>query len=600
MSNVDVQLGSLDFEGIKSSIIDHLKTQDTIKDYNYDGSAAQVLLDILAYNTLYYGYYANMIASEMFLDTAQKEESIISLVKPLGYVVPGKTSAKAKVKIRVGGANTPVPKYTKFSGSNSDGTSYNFYTLEPSVLDSDGENVLIVTEGKNLINEQPLSIDNTTQKGFIFGLDIDITTITVEVYNSTTSKWEEWNLVSNIESGLNETSKVYWLERSELGFFVVFGSNFDSSYSQIGASIEANQQVRVSYLKSSGEKANNIGKFSIRGFSVATALTDTISVSSNGSDGPNLEAIKFFAPKWFASQNRAVTVEDCRGVLAEAGFVEGDGDPYSRFTVWGGEEMDPPRYGRLFVSLNQSDLENPFAKANAIDILEKKTVVGVIPEFMNLDVNEVLVEGSLVYDPFRSTQTETQLINLAEERLRELYGSKFNLENVDSSYIATEINSLNNAFSVSSNDLKLMLVKTLEVQSNGLVEPKSYNNKCLEGSLHTDLFTPSLFAKGENQLNMDDAPVGAKIRLVSNRDDVDTNGYQIIKAVYSTGSIDRVWNVGKWKPSTGDISIDENVTDENTLKLKVSPDSSGAEKFQIKFNMYNSGVSYNLIMEQVN
>ena len=598
MSNVDIQLGSLDFEGIKSSIIDHLKTQDTLKDYDYAGSAAQVLLDILAYNTLYYGYYANMIASEMFLDTAQKEESIISLVKPLGYVVPGKTSAKAKVKIRVGGANTPVPKYTKFSGSNSDGTSYNFYTLEPSVLDSDGENVLTVTEGKNLIQEQPLSVDNTTQKGFIFGLDVDITTINVEVYNSVTSKWEEWNLVSNIEDGLNENSKVYWLERSELGFFVVFGGNFDSSYTQIGASIKANQQVRVSYLKSSGEKANNIGKFSIRGFSVATALTDVVTVSSNGSDGPNIEAIKFFAPKWFASQNRAVTVDDCKGILAEAGFVGSDGDPYSRFTVWGGEEMNPPRYGRLFVSLNQTNLEDPFGAAKAIDILEKKTVVSIIPEFMNLDVNEVLVEGTLIYEPYRSTQTETQLRTLAEERLRELYGSKFNLERVDSSHIANEINSLNGAFNVSSNDLKLMLVKQLNVQSNGLVEPKSYNNKCLQGSLHTDLFSPSEDAKVG--LSMDDAPLGAKIKLVSNIDDVDTSGHQLIRAIYSAGSTDSVWTVGKWKPSTGWVSITKNVTTENILKLKVSPDSDGAEKFQIKHNMYNSGVSYNLIMEQSN
>ena len=596
MSNVDIQLGSLDFEGIKSSIIDHLKTQDTLKDYDYSGSATQVLLDILAYNTLYYGYYANMIASEMFLDTAQKEESIISLVKPLGYVVPGKTSAHAKVKIRVGGANTPVPKYTKFSGNNSSGTSYNFYTLEPSVLDSDGENILTVVEAKNLIKEQPLSVDNTTQKGFIFGLDVDINTITVEVYDSVTSKWEEWNLVSNIEGGLNENSKVYWLERSELGFFVVFGGNFDSSYNQIGSSIESNQQVRISYLKSSGAKANSIGNFSVRGFSVVTALTDTISNSSNGSDGPNIEAIKFFAPKWFASQNRAVTVEDCKGILAEAGFVGGDGDPYYRFTVWGGEEMDPPRYGRLFVSLNQTELEDPYGAAKAIDILEKKTVVGIIPEFMNLDINEILVEGSLIYEPNRSTQTETQLRNLAEERLKDLYGSKFNLEKVDSSYIATEINSLNDAFSVSSNDLKLMLVKLLKVQSNGLVETKSYNNKCLPDSLHTDLFSPSDVAKSQSFL--DGAPLGAKIKLVSNKDNVDESGYQNIYALYSAGSMDNVWLVGKWHTPSGMVSITKDVTSESTLKLKVSPDSDGAEKFQMKYNMYNSGVSYNLIMEQ--
>ena len=94
--------------------------------------------------------------------------------------------------------------------------------------------------------------------------------------------------------------------------------------------------------------------------------------------------------------------------------------------------------------------------------------------------------------------------------------------------------------------------------------------------------------------------MGAKIRLVSDRDDVDTSGYQIIRAVYSSGSIDSIWTVGRWKPSTGWVSIDQNVTSESTLKLKVSPDSDGAEKFQINHNMYNSGVSYNLIMEKSN
>ena len=598
MSNIDVQLGSLDFESIKDSIIDHLKTQDVLKDYDYEGSAAQVLLDILAYNTLYYGYYSNMIASEMFLDTAQKEESIISLVKPLGYVVPGKISAKARVKIRVGTAGTPVPTYTKFNGSNSSGASFNFYTLEPSVLDSDGENTVTVTEGKNLIKEQPLSIDTTTQKGFIYGLDVDITTIRVEVYNSVSTEWEEWNLVSNIESGLNETSQVYWLERSELGFFVVFGGNFDSSYNQIGQAIIPNQQVRVSYLKSSGEKANNVGKFSLRGFSEPLAITDTISLAASGSDGPNLEAIKFFAPKWFASQNRAVTVEDCKGILAEAGFISSDGDTYSRFTVWGGEEMDPPRYGRLFVSLNQSNLEDPFGAAKAIDILEKKTVVSILPEFMNLDSHEVRILGELVYEPFRSTQTETQLLSLVTERLESLYGTKFNLENVDAAYIANEINSLNSAFSVSSNDFKLMLIKILNVQSDGSVETKSYNNKCLAGSLHTDSFSPSSIAK--IFLDMDGAPFNAQIRLTTSTSSVDASGYQTIKATYQTGSTTSTWDVGKWQPSTGWVSIDKQVTSENTLKLKVSPDSGGAEKFQMKHNMYNTGVSYDLTMVQVN
>ena len=213
MSNPNIQVGNLDFESIKTSIKDFLKTQTTIKDYDFEGSAVNVILDILAYNTLYYGYYVNMIANEMFLDTAQKEESIISLVKPLGYVVPGKRSARGQAKIRAGGANTPVPRYTKFRGISDIGIQYDFYTIQESVLDGDGENIVTIVEGKNLVKEQPLVVDEFTQKGFLFGLDIDISTIRVEVYNSDLSSdgsdigWEEWTLVNNIHSGLNETRK---------------------------------------------------------------------------------------------------------------------------------------------------------------------------------------------------------------------------------------------------------------------------------------------------------------------------------------------------------------------------------------------------------
>ena len=209
MSNVNIQLGSLDFESIKSSIIDHLKTQSDIKDYEYTGSAAQVLLDMLAYNTLYYGYYANMIANEMFLDTAQKEESIVSLVKPLGYVVPGKTSAKGLAFVKSGGADGgsgyPVPRYTRFTGNSPSGLLYNFYTLEDGVLNDQGENIFTIVEGKSLIKEVPLIIDDITNKGFIYGLDIDISTIRVEVYNSDQNVdgsdvgWQEWVKASNTQ-----------------------------------------------------------------------------------------------------------------------------------------------------------------------------------------------------------------------------------------------------------------------------------------------------------------------------------------------------------------------------------------------------------------
>ena len=122
----NIQIGSLDFENIKSSLIDYLKTQEIIKDYEFEGSAIQVLLDVLAYNTMYQAFYLNMVANESFLDTAQRLQSIISLVKPLGYVVPGKVSAVGTAKIRQGGLDAVIPRYTRFVGRNEEGISFNF------------------------------------------------------------------------------------------------------------------------------------------------------------------------------------------------------------------------------------------------------------------------------------------------------------------------------------------------------------------------------------------------------------------------------------------------------------------------------------------
>lgn len=594
-NNVDIQLGSLDFESIKQSIIDYLKTQDVLKDYDYAGSASQVLLDILAYNTLYYGYYANMIASEMFLDTAQKEESIISLVKPLGYVVPGKTSATAKVKIRVGGNGTIVPIYTRFTGNSSSGVAYNFYTTSESSLDDNGENVVTITEGKSLIKEQPLLVDNNTQKGFLSGIDVDIRTIRVEVYNSDLNDdgseigWQEWTIVNNIQGGLDESSKVYWLERSELGFFVIFGGNFDSSYSQVGSSITPNQQVRVSYIKSSGDSGNSVGNFTIRDFSVSSAISETISLSSNGSDKPDMEAIRFFAPKWFASQNRAVTIEDCRGILAEAGFITGNEDPYSQFTVWGGETMTPPRYGRLFVSLNETDVENPIAAANAMNILNNKTCVTVIPEFMNVDFYRVMIGGTLFFEPSETQFDSNLLLSKATDRLKELYPNRFDLGNVDTATISSAVNSIDSAFRVTSSDLYLKLIKEVPIKSGGFIDAQNFNNECMQGSIESDLFNPSSSLMDEGNI-----PVNVKVELSNSNQPIDKNGFQNIFAKTANVSV----MVGKWKPSTGMVMIYKSISSDDSINIKVSPSSSGSDKFNIKYNMYSRELLFNLTTTQ--
>ena len=588
-NKLDVQLGSLDFDDIKQSIINHLNTQDTLKDYDYSGSAAQALLDILAYNTLYYGYYSNMIASEMFLDTAQREESIISLVKPLGYVVPGKTSSSARVKVRGYGSGNPViPSYTRFVGNNSEGTSYTFYTTGAYTTDDDGESVVTITEAKSLSKELPLLVDQITQKGFLSGIDIDISTLTVEVYNSSyidennldlgVVGWVPWGRAGNIEDNLDSKSQVYWLERTELGFFVVFGGNLSNI---VGQELSVNDRVRVTYLKSNGEVGNDIGNFRIGDGS--GAAVDTITLSSGGTDKPDLEAIRFFAPKWFASQDRAVTVEDCRALLAKEGFVSGDQDPYSQFNVWGGEDANPPRYGRVFVTLNTLPEDEPVRATVARQLLERKTCVSIIPEFIALEEFTLKVIGDVYFDP--RTITRDDYRNLVFSRMDSLYGTSRFERSYSLSQIVNEINSVSEGSRTDVVNLRLE-VQTPMTVSGGSVKIKYYGNHMKPNTLRTTEPTSA----HPDLVSEIDAPDG----LISIRTSggVLANGKQILEAYYSDNGFVSVVNsnVGYWTPNASqcEVRIKPKIFADGTFNISAEPkDDEGSQQYSASTNQYS-------------
>ena len=578
-------LGNLNFDAIKSSIKEHLKQQDTFLDYDFEGSALNTILDVLAYNTMYYAYYANMTASEMFLDTAQRDESIISLVKPLGYVVPGKTSSRGRGKIRAGGAYAEVPRYTRIIGNNNSGLQYNFYTTEAYSLDLDGEALVSFSEGKSLNREQPLSVDSTTQKGFISGLDTDISTITIEVWNPNPTdgiaKWEEWSRASSTESNLSQDSRVYWLERSELGFFVVFGSNFgSSSVGQLGKQISDETPVRISYLTSSGESANGVGNWSISASGqLGNAAVDVISNSSGGTDTPDIEMIRFFAPKWFAGQDRAVTVDDCRALLAKNGFVGGSQDPYAQFNVWGGETMTPPRYGRVFVSLAETAESDPVAASRAIEILEKKTCVTILPEFVNPETYQYRVSAQIPFEPLRTELTRERLESLIQQELYKKYPTRFE-QNINSYEIAECINSVESkSLNASFSDIHITMSSTTRVSVSGIVSSTSFKNRCKPNSLFSSEFEPHPSLNIENNL----------IHLYILEDEVvASDGSQKIRARYYNGTLQvNLGSYGKFYPATGAIEFANRALANEPFRITVDPESDN-QTLDIKENMVSN------------
>ena len=434
MANPQIQIGSLEFDDIKESIKTYLRTQDTFNGYDFEGSAMSTLIDVLSYNTLYYAFYSNMIANEMFFDTAQKVSSLISLSKPLGYTVPGSRSAKSPVLVRAGGVGKTIPRYHRFTGRDEAGASYNFYTFQPYDTDENGEVLIDVYQGARVFKNIAGTLNEDRTKVFISDVTIDIRSLLVEVKTPSDDRFVEWVASTSINQDVTESSRIYFLERTDAGFFVVFGGNYVSDVDrQAGAQIPEGSEVRISYVTSSGERGNSVGNYTSDFSSTEVnnnAIVETKSLSSGGAVDPNIEAIKFFAPKFFAAQDRAVTKQDAVAVLGNTSLGENIEDSDFKFVVWGGEENDPPYYGRVFVSIintndNSTSLDPDLTEVqSALNSLRKKLTITVLPEYVGPISSTLRVGMSVTYDDTQTNITAEQLRSMIYGYLNDTYTTR--------------------------------------------------------------------------------------------------------------------------------------------------------------------------------
>lgn len=308
-------LGKLEFLDIKKSLTEYLSTQSIFSGYEFQGSALATLTDLMAYNAYYYALYSNMMISESFLDSAQRIQSLISLTKPLGYTIPSKTSSKAKIALGAvsSGVNT-IPKYSVFYGKNSQGIQYKFYNLEDiPVIDSQTD-YFTICEGKNIIEIDAVNlIDIQRQRITLTDTDMDIDTLQVIVNLNGID--EIWNRIDNTGYSNTLQEKIYFVERTDSGFMIEFGL-----YNSVGVDItEEVRKILIRYVRTSGVFGNGINNFSSQ---YGTVFVQDGLPSSAGKEEPSLDEIKFLAPKWFAAQERAVTVNDYKALVMEVVFLE--------------------------------------------------------------------------------------------------------------------------------------------------------------------------------------------------------------------------------------------------------------------------------------
>ena len=406
-----LNISQLDFDNIKANLKRYLSNQNQFKDYDFEGSGMAVLLDLLSYNTHYLSYHANIAANEMFIDTADIRESIVSLAKALGYTPNSPRAAEADINVVVNGATgatLTMNAGTQFT-TTVDGVSYNFVTTSSTTIaPTDGVYTfsnLKIKEGTYVTFNHTADTTDVDQKFLIQSVNADTSTLIVKVQNSDTDTTVNTYTRATSITELDSTSKVYFLQESEDGKFeVYFGDGV------IGKAIEDGNIVILQYVVTNKTAANGASSFAlsgnIGGFSGVTITVN--SNAANGAEAESKESIKFNAPKSYAAQDRAVTVNDYKIKVQEL---------YANtksVSAWGGEDNATPFYGRVYISINPKTGTNltQATKDSLVTQLKKFSVASVTPVIVDPETTSVLLTSTINYNESATANTSTAIKTL--------------------------------------------------------------------------------------------------------------------------------------------------------------------------------------------
>lgn len=420
LMNVD----ALEFDTIKNNLKTFLRNSPDFTDYDYEGSAMSILIDVLAYNTHYNALYTNMMLNESFLDSASKYSSVVSLAKSIGYTAKSRKSASAKLRVVVtdvpGAPQTlTLPKNTAFK-SIKDGKEYSFYTLNTyTSIYEFGSYVfdIDVTEGFPVKNFYQVA---DAVEYVIPNSNVDLLTLSVYVQSSRTSSiLRNFYRTDEILEVGPEDSVFYIKQREDLFYQVYFGDDV------IGRSVLPGNIVYLDYLISKGGVANGCSEFFYASGARGDALysVTTTQVASGGADAESITSIKFNAPRNYIAQNRAVTSEDYKNqILSHFPQVES-------VAVWGGQDNVPPQYGRVFISAKPfgRDALNSIEKNHINEFLSKKrSVVSVQQVFVDPTILEIGVEVNAYFNPTTTTKTTGELYQSVKYSI-DSYASELNV-----------------------------------------------------------------------------------------------------------------------------------------------------------------------------
>lgn len=442
-----LRVTELDFDQIKDNLKIFLKQQDEFKDYDFEGSGFNILLDTLAYNTHYLAFNANMLANEMFLDSASLRSSVVSHAKTLGYEVQSPRAARAtiNVSIKTNQASITMPAGTKFT-TNYDGTTYNFVTANNIQQFKFGNSVnydsIFVYEGTYVTTRYTADTSNLEQRFLLRDNRADTTTLTVKVQNSSSDSTTTTYTKATDITQLTGDSTVYFLQEVEAGKFeVYFGDGV------VSKAIEDGNIVILTYVVSNKSQANGAFQFTPPGsISAETDITvSTVLRAEGGAEAESIRSIKLNAPLDYATQGRAVTTSDYE-VLVKRLFAQ-----TQAVSVFGGEDgsFDPslgvsstPEYGKVFISVKSTTGANltTTQKNQLINDLSQYTVASITPVIVDPDTTFIRLGITYNYDTSATTKLTSDL-DAAVNTVLTNYNTG-TLQTFNSQYRASEVQRL--------------------------------------------------------------------------------------------------------------------------------------------------------------
>ena len=411
-----IKVNALDFDEIKSNLKDFLRGQEKFQDYDFDGSSFSILLDVLAYNTHYNALYTNLAVNEMFLDSASKRASVVSLAKMLGYTPNSATCAKAKVNATITAPTYNPDVVTLPSGqpflTSIDGTAYTFYNVSDVTTVSAGG--YYTFNDVELIEGTPLTYSYYIQAGqryLIPNSNVDINTLKVKIRDYATDDTFIVYTPAESMTSLDANTKAYFIKELDDGVFEIYFGDGVVGYKPIDGNY-----LTLEYYVSNLEAPNGANTFSYAGSAIlGSGLTVVASAAASGGSSPeDIDSIKFNAPRLYAAQNRAVTTEDYKSLIYK-NFPQA-----ASIVVWGGEDNDPPVYGKTFICIKPTDA-NKLTETQKdyirFNIIAPKSIVSITPEFVDPEYFNVQISVTAYYNAKVSDKTPAQLETIIRDAI---------------------------------------------------------------------------------------------------------------------------------------------------------------------------------------